>query len=126
MAGELREEDQVMPFSPAVGCLISFLIVAIPVCLILGSAALLLRGELTLKTGPVSEIRLWVVREGVEQGVGLSTMQRVAGGDKTDFVCYRSEVHFLLWRSLAVERQSTYCECYEYELGRWTYSGECP
>ena len=126
VADEVRSKDGEMPFSPAVGCLISFLITLLPVCLIIGATVLVVREEITLKTSPVGEIRLWLVREGNEQGVGLSTMQRVAGGEKSDHVCYRSQVHFLLWRSLAVERQSTYCECYEFDGGRWTFSGACP
>ena len=126
MADEARSRDGQMPFSPAAGCLISFLIALIPVCLIFGAVWLMVREQITLKTGPVGEIRLWLVRQGTEQGVGLSTMHQVAGGEKSDYVCYRSVVHFLLWRSLAVERQSTYCECYEFEAGRWIFSGGCP
>lgn len=114
-----------MPFSPGVGCLISFLIAAIPVCLILGASALALRGELVANSGPVRKARLWVVREGAEQGLGLSTMEKVSGDEDSDFICYRTNVHFLLWKSLKVERQTSYCECYDFEAGHWQTDGGC-
>jgi hypothetical protein len=122
---EGQRPDENMPFSPGVGCLISFLFAAIPVCLILGASALALRGELTVNLGPVRQARLWVIREGIEQGLGLSTMGKVSGDEDSGLVCYRTDVHFLLWKSLKVERQASYCECYDFDAGRWQIDGEC-
>jgi hypothetical protein len=122
---ENQRPDENMPFSPGVGCLISFLIAAIPVCLILGASALALRGELVVNSGPVRKARLWVVREGAEQGLGLSTMAKVSGDVDSGHICYRTNVHFLLWKSLKVERQASYCECYGFEAGSWQIDGDC-
>jgi hypothetical protein len=121
-----EKQEQAMPFSPAVGCLVSFLIAAVPVCLILGVVALALRGEFTFDLGPVREARVWMVREGQEQGIGLSTMKRTAGSERSGEVCYQSSVHFLLWRSLRIERQADYCECYQLDPNGWQYAGKCP
>lgn len=121
-----HKQEKVMPFSPGVGCLVSFFIAAVPVCLILFIVALALRGEFTFNLGPVREARIWMVREGQEQGIGLSTMKRTEGSERAGEVCYRSSVHFLLWRSLKIERQAGYCECYQLVAAGWQYTGECP
>ncbi|MGD8553495.1 MAG: hypothetical protein PVH60_00560 [Anaerolineales bacterium] len=126
MEKELRNSEKQMPFSPAVGCLISFLLAAIPVCLIMGVFVLAVRNEIVLSLGPVREVRLWFVTEGQEQGLGISTMEKVSGEEDLGEVCYRSNVHFLLWRSLDIERQSLYCECYDLKDGVWGFVGDCP
>jgi hypothetical protein len=115
-----------MPFSPGVGCLISFLLAAIPVCFIMGVFVLAVQNEVVLNYGPVRELRLWVVREGTEQGLGISTMGRVSGREAAGEVCYRSNVHFLLWRSLDIERQAHYCECFALADGGWEFIRGCP
>jgi hypothetical protein len=115
-----------MPFSPRVGCLISFLVVVLPVCLMLGVAALWIRGEFVLKLGPVQEVRVWLARQGPEQGLGYSSMKQVSECEASDRICYETEVNYLLWRSLELDRQATYCDCYELDSSTWVWVGVCP
>lgn len=121
-----QRRDETMPFTPRVGCLISSFFAAIPVCLILGAVTLAMQGEFTFELGPVREARVWMIREGQEQGVGWSTMKRTTGNEVSNTVCYQTSVHFLLWKSLQVERQALYCESYRLDAGGWQYAGECP
>lgn len=126
MDNQSRKIEKPMPFSPAVGCLISFLLAVIPVCLILAAAALVVRGEIIFEASPLQQHRVWVVREGEEQGIGYSRMQRVSGREEQGRVCYRTLVGFLLWKSLQIERQAEYCDCFVRGPSGWESLGECP
>lgn len=121
-----QQKEENLPFSPRVGCMISFVLIAIPVCLLIAVGALAARNELALNLGPVREARLWLVRKGPEQGIGFSFMGKESGTQPLGRVCYETKVHFLLWSSLQLQRQASYCDCYVLEGMDWELVGACP
>lgn len=118
--------EQALPFSPAAGCLISFLVAIIPACLLLTALALAVRGELTYRLGPVREWRVWLVREGSEQGLGYSNMTRAPAVEKPGEACFETHVYFILWKSMDIKRQAVYCDCFAQRSSGWALTGACP
>jgi hypothetical protein len=94
--------------------------------MILGVGVLAARGEVVLSLDPVREYRIWLVREGPEQGLGYSSMKRISGSRAEGTLCYETRVKFLLWKSSSIERQASYCDCYNLDTEGWELVDTCP
>jgi hypothetical protein len=108
-----------------VGCVVVWLTaMMIPFVLIILAA----RGEIIIPTGdaPDQRIRLWLIMEPYERGVGIS---RAAVIEVDDLSCVQTDVSFLLWEGQAEEGLS-YCECYSRSDDEWNLqtvaAGSCP
>lgn len=107
------------------GCVVVWLAaMMIPFVLIILAA----RGEIIIPTGgaPEQRIRLWLIMEPYERGVGLS---RASVVEVDDLTCVRTDVSFVLWEGEAAEGLS-YCECYARDGDQWNLQtvteGICP
>ena len=91
------------------GCIIALIIwftVLLAPCFMI---ALAIRGEISLTTGsaPEQRIRVWLIQEADQTGIGISN----AGVQEIeDNICVQTDVNFVLWRGEAQPVQ--YCECY--------------
>lgn len=85
------------------------------------------RGEVAIATGsaPEQQIRIWLVQEARQSGIGLSTAQVLQVNDQT---CVQTHVNFILWRGEADPTQ--YCTCYLQDDAEWQLlsaeQGMCP
>ena len=72
---------------------------------------LAVRGEISLDTGPAPEqrLRIWLIMEADERGLGISTTSSVPQADLT---CIQTDVRFVLWEGEA--EPVSYCHCYEH------------
>jgi hypothetical protein len=93
-------------------------------CFALGG--LLFQGELRLPgAGPVPG-RLWLVRDGGNEGLAVSRGRLVSGSEAGPRACVETTVSFWLWRSDGTAAPGRYCECFEVEAGEWVSTGDCP
>jgi hypothetical protein len=78
------------------------------------------RGEVSINTGsaPEQRIRLWMIQEARERGVGVSNGSITFQNDT--MVCVQTNVNFLLWQGEAEPIQ--YCECYTQADSGWQTS----
>jgi hypothetical protein len=111
--------------SPALGCGLALLLALAGGALCLGFGALLLRDQITLPGGGPAPGRLWLVREGNNQGLGLSTSRVVEGSRDGPRACVETRVRFLLWRSDGTSAPTAYCECFAREAEEWIPEGVC-
>lgn len=92
------------------GCVIAlviwFLLLLSPCALIVLAS----RGEISINTGsaPEQRIRIWMIQEARERGLGVSTADVFVLDE--DNICVQTNVSFLLWEGEAEPTQ--YCECY--------------
>ena len=107
------------------GCVaVWFAAMMIPFALIILAA----RGEIIIPTGdaPEQRIRLWLIMEPYERGLGIS---RAAIVEVDDLSCVQTDVSFLLWEGQAEDGVS-YCECYTRSGDDWALEtvseGSCP
>lgn len=108
------------------GCVVAlifwFAILLLPCFLIV----LAVQQEIVISTGgvPGQQLRLWLISEPDERGLGYSTAS-VRQSEATA-VCVQTDVRFLLWAGSA--QPVSYCECYERadESAEWSFvsSGE--
>ncbi|MFQ5942006.1 MAG: hypothetical protein ACE5JF_00465 [Anaerolineales bacterium] len=112
--------------SPTVGCssTIIFAVVAASVLLIILSIAL--RGEARFSKGDLGELRLWLIRESANQGLGVSTTRIMGGSEVSGEVCIRTTARFLMIRSEQEIEDVVYCECYVKQGETWVSVGDCP
>ncbi len=117
---EFESSESELPSAPAprrrgplrrIGC---GLILALWFLLLLTPCALVYlatKGEVTIPTGsvPGQEVRLWLMTEDRNRGIGISTAS-VSGGNGTTDICLQTDVRYLLWAGHG--DNSTYCECY--------------
>jgi hypothetical protein len=96
-----------------IALVIWFLVLLSPCFLIV----LAVRGEISITTGsaPEQRIRVWVIQEAGQSGVGFSNVDIHQTAD--DALCVQTNVRFLLWRGHAEPTQ--YCECYEQVESGW-------
>lgn len=113
----------------SVGCAVAVLIWAILMLIPFLLFALAVRGEISLNTGvaPEQRLRVWLIMEPAQRGIGISTAAAVSSGDNT---CVQTEVRFVLWQGRP-EEPRTYCECYRRaDDGGWialgAQDGACP
>lgn len=109
----------------AVAVLIWALLMSIPFLLFV----LAVRGEISITTGdaPEQRLRIWLIMDAAQRGVGISTAAAARNGDNT---CVQTDVRFVLWQGKP-EEPHTYCECYQRTVdGEWTalsvLDGACP
>ena len=112
--------------SPAVGCLSTLLIAIVAAGLLLIILSIALRGEARFSKGDLGEMRLWLIRESANQGLGLSTTRIVAGRESLGEVCIRTTARFLMIRSAQEVEDVVYCDCYERRGENWVAAGDCP
>jgi hypothetical protein len=93
-------------------------------CLI--GASLATRGEFTLRRGQPDEVRLWLIRDEVNQGLGFSSARSVERGQPQGSECYQTRVRFFLWRSDGSEPAGAYCQCFHRSASGWESLGPCP
>jgi len=113
-----------LPFSPAVGCLLSLLVGA----LCAGAFFLALwindRGELAYSPEPFRVTRIWLLREAERRGLGLSTTRPLPGATDQE-VCALTTVRFAFIGPSYPSADTDYCECYERGPSGWSPVGPC-
>lgn len=81
------------------------------------------QNEITIPLGgdaPDHEIRLWLIQEIDERGLGISTTSILQ--TEPDALCVQTRSRFMLWQGEA--EPIAYCECYTRSAAdaEWTYS----
>jgi hypothetical protein len=99
------------PISPALGCLLSILLGLLGVACVLIVGLFATQGEIAFRRGEPDEVRVWLVREPTNQGLGLSTGRVTSRAEDGRPVCVESRIRFLLWRSDGSARALTFCDC---------------
>lgn len=131
--GELVEDrpgEEAAPrergLSPVVGCGVLALVAILGGIVCFAFGGLLFRGDLRLPgEGPVPS-RIWLVREGENEGVAVSRGRWVSGSEAGPRACVETTVSFWLWRSDGTAVPGRYCECFEVRAGQWASTGDCP
>lgn len=118
-------EQANIPFPPAVGCFISLITGALAVMVFFFVLTLAKQGEVSFKRGELGEIRIWLIRQGENRGLGLSSTRIVHGSERAGEACVETKVQFLLWKSGEGIQNTNYCECYRLQGESWTSTGEC-
>ncbi|MFN8527055.1 MAG: hypothetical protein U0670_24995 [Anaerolineae bacterium] len=88
------------------------------------------QGEFTVSLGsfPDQQLRVWLVSEAQERGIGYSLPTISQSGENA--VCVQTDVRYLLWAGSG--DTSVFCDCYAREstAASWslttTQSGACP
>ena len=119
-------EHRTVGVSPAVGCLSTVLVAVLATGLLLIILSVALRGEARFSKGDLGELRIWLIRESANQGLGLSTTRIVAGRESSGVVCIRTSARFLMIRSEQVIENVVFCDCYEKQGENWVAAGNCP
>ncbi len=111
--------------SPALGCLSVILVGVVAAGLLLVVLSIVLRGEARFSKGDLGELRIWLIRETANQGLGLSTTRIVAGRESSGKACVRTTARFLMVRSAQEVEDVQFCECFEKQGETWVGGGEC-
>ncbi len=112
--------------SPACGCFAALLVAVVGASLLLIALSVALRGEARISKGDLGELRVWLIRESGNQGLGLSTTRVVAGRESEGEACVRTTARFLMVRSAQEVKDVAFCECYEKQGQTWVGAGDCP
>ncbi len=79
------------------------------------------QGQITISTGnaPGQELRIWLIMEPFERGLGISSASARYDGDNR--FCLDTSVNYLMWAGNV--EPSPYTECYERENANaaWTF-----
>lgn len=110
--------------SPAAGCALALLLTTIGIAVTFALGSLLVRGDLVLTRGELTETRVWLIRESDQEGFGLSHSSVVSRSEAR--ACVRTRVGFLLWESSGDTSGTSFCSCYERRQGSWEEVGPCP
>lgn len=113
-------------WSPAAGCSAAVALGLLGAAVLMVVLALALRGELTLAGGTPREMRIWLVAEGDNQGIGVSSARRLSASADGSTECDLRQVRFFLWRSETPAGSTAYCECYVRGPAGWETTGACP
>ena len=116
-----------------VGCVIGLVFWGVCLLLPLVAIALVVQNEIVINysDAPGHELRIWLVMEARERGIGISnaSIHTGPGGDDSQ-VCVETNVSFVFWQGSAIP--TGYCECYTRpsEPARYhplsTTQGACP
>lgn len=116
-----------------VGCIVGLVFWGICLLLPLLAIALVVQQQIVIRhsDAPGHELRIWLVMEPRERGIGISnaSIHTGPGGDDSQ-VCVETNVSFVFWQGSA--NPTGYCECYTRpsEPGRYnplsTTQGACP
>ncbi len=118
-------EDSRLPFSPAIGCLVSVLL-GLSAAGILTLAVSLASGrELRANVGELSEVRLWFVQDDRNSGIGLSRSIAVEYAPNSGEKCVETTVSFFLWRTDGSAKNAKFCECYRKVGDTWLVNDGC-
>jgi hypothetical protein len=122
-----KSRSRVRRVGCAVVLVLWFALVLSPcLCIILAT-----QGEILVHLGdvPGNELRIWLVNEAHERGIGIAS-PTVSTAQDANAVCVQTNVTFILWEG---EGSPThYCECYtqSVQTGDWSQvtsaSNECP
>lgn len=95
------------------GCIIGLVLWFLLLLAPCGLFYLATQGEiiLTLNESPPQILRIWLVMEAQQRGVGFSR-PTVFADEASQTVCIQTEVSFLLWQGQGDDLASTYCDCY--------------
>ena len=110
--------------SPAAGCVVALLLTAIGIASAFAVGSLLVRGDLVVARGDLTETRVWLIREPDQEGLGFSRSSVVSRGETR--ACVLTRVGFLLWQSTGDTSGTSFCACYEGGQGSWEEVGPCP
>lgn len=99
-----------------IGCTIAVIIwfaILLTPCFCLALAS---QGEISLQLGdlPGQSLRIWVLNESKQRGLGISR-PTVFSSEASDDVCMQTDVSFVLWAGTA--ESSTFCECFAQSAG---------
>lgn len=129
---DLNQEEAVptqrkreLPFSPAVGCLLSIGIGLLAAFIVFQGLKLVRQGELSLGGGELTPRRVWLVSGPDNAGLAYESSAVTRGSRADDSVCVRTKVRFFLWRSDDSARPASYCECFERQGDDWLSVGAC-
>ena len=112
--------------SPRSGCLLGILALALTLAAVYLIGTLVTRGEVVIARGEPQESRLWLVSDGANQGLAYSIARRVRPSSTyPDEVCYRTRVHFVLWKSQGSTEGGSYCSCFRRVGDGWQEVGPC-
>jgi hypothetical protein len=103
-----------------------FVVAVLAAGLLLIVLSIALRGEARFSKGDLGELRVWIIRESANQGLGLSTTRIVAGRESEGEACLRTTARFLMIRSAQEVIDVEFCECYEKQGETWVGGGDCP
>lgn len=120
-----NQDDAGLPFSPAVGCLISVLIGLVATGVVYLGLFLASGREIRARVGEFNEARLWLVREDRHAGIGISTSNLVDPEMEPADACVVTRVRYLLWRTDGSAQNVRYCECYQRAGDTWLAIGAC-
>jgi hypothetical protein len=113
------------PVSPAAGRGLALLFSLPVAALVLLAGTLALRGGVTAPGGPLTQARLWLVREQGNQGVGFSSGRLVSGDLNGPRASVETRVRFFLWRAETPPQAVRFCECFVRIGGEWNPDGAC-
>jgi len=119
------QADSGLPFSSAVGCLISLLIGLAVVGVVYLVLSLASGREIHARVGEFNEVRLWLVREDQNTGFGISSSSLADLQTQAAGPCVVTSVRFLLWRDDGSAQNIRYCECYQRVGDTWQARGAC-
>lgn len=118
-------DDSRLPFSPATGCLVSVLIGLAAAGILTLAVSLASGREIRASFGELGEIRLWVVRDDWNEGIGVSRSVAVKYAPNSGEKCVETTVSFFLWRSGGSAENAEFCECYRKAGDAWLVSDGC-
>lgn len=118
--------ERPLPFAPALGCLLSVLAGLLGVGVFFVMVTMAVQGELRIRRGELGETRVWLIREGADQGLGISTTTVVSGSESSGKACTETRVRFLMLVAEQEREPLTYCECFAKVGEAWSFVGECP
>jgi hypothetical protein len=119
-----RQDDR-LPFSPGVGCLLSLgmgLLCAAGFFLLLSFNQ---QGQIAYTSEPYRAARVWLLRGAEGNGFGLSITSPIPPVTE-DRVCARTTVRFLFVSRQVPGSNAEYCECFILTDAGWTSGGACP
>ena len=108
------------------GCISILLFTIICTAALLLVVNLVVNGEIKLSRGDLEGYRIWVVRGEGFPGFGFSSSKELKSDGDPGVTCIETCVKFLVLQSEREIDPTTYCECYELDLGQWNYIGDCP
>jgi len=113
-----------LPFSPAVGCLLSVLAGSLCAGAFFLALWLSQRGEIAYSPEPFRVTRVWLLREAEGRGVGISTTRPLPGATERE-LCALTTVRFILFGPSYPAADTDYCECYQLDPSGWSTVGPC-
>lgn len=112
-----------LPFSPAVGCVLAVLAGLVCASAFFAVLWMTQRGEIAYAPEPYRGVRLWIVRGGEGDGLGLSVTRPLPGATDGK-ICAETTVRYIP-SSADLERDVSYCECFVRDGEAWLAAEGC-